>query len=227
MRIKSPFLILGLALSTIFSNCSKKDKIEQEVLKVTQEVLIANYPLIIDGVDLTGNNAVMRLQNTPFQNGGVYCNGIYDYSATPNSCIARTPPIKSFNLYSFSISMDFFVSERRNHPVWVIGRSCRWLGFYLVDDGTIKLLYNNANLLNLQTTYSLNEWHNAKISYNGTTVNIFLDNSLAGSIKFGNGYVSLYNEKCGPDDTEIGATNYSNGEVFKGYIRNLKVYNIQ
>ena len=123
--------------------------------------------------------------------------------------------------------MDFFVSERRNQPVWVIGTRCRWLGFYLREDGTIALLYNNANFLNLRTNYFFNKWQNAKISYDGTKVNIFLDNSLAGSINTGNGYVSLDYETCGPTDTEIGVTNYSNGEVFKGYIRNLKVYNIQ
>jgi hypothetical protein len=31
---------------------------------------------------------------------------------------------------------------------------------------------------------------------------------------------------CGLSDTEIGVTNYSNGIVFKGYVKNLKVYNL-
>lgn len=100
-------------------------------------------------------------------------------------------------------------------------------GFYLQADGTVALLYNNSNFLTTPKTYSLNEWHNAKISFDGTIVNIFLGNSLAGSLKFGNGYVELNSTTCGTSDTEIGTTNYSNGEVFKGYVRNLEVYSPQ
>ena len=219
MKFKPHLLVFGLALTTLFS-CTKKDP-------VVRELLIANYPLITDGIDLTGNNTAMNLQNTPFKNGGIYCNGIYVYSPDKNFCVAQTPPINSFPFQSFSISMDFFVSEKKTQPVWIIGASCRWLGFYLRDNGTIALLYNNSNFLTLQRTYSLNEWHNAKITYNGSIANVYLDNGLAGSLKFGNGYVTLDYMTCGPADTEICSTNYSDGEVFKGYIRNLKVYKLQ
>jgi hypothetical protein len=222
MKIKAHFLIvLAVAIVVLLSNCSKTDKLAQ------QELLIANYALINDSVDHTGLNAPMTLQNTPFQNGGIYCNGIYSYSPNPDFCIAQSPPINSFDFKSFSINMDFFVSEKRTQPVWVIGTSCRWLGFYLYADGTIAMLYNNSNVLTTPKTYSLNEWHNAKISFDGTTANIFLDSSLAGSLRFGDGYVPLNSGTCGTADTEIGVINCSNGEVFKGYVRNLKVYRLQ
>jgi hypothetical protein len=86
-------MILGVALIALFSNCSKEET-------APQELLIAHYPLISDGIDLTGNNAAMTLQNTPFQNGGIYCNGIYVYSAEPNFCVAQTPPIRFFSISS-------------------------------------------------------------------------------------------------------------------------------
>ena len=73
----------------------------------------------------------------------------------------------------------------------------------------------------------MNEWHNAKISYDGTTVNIFLDDILASSLKFGDGYVPLNYGSCGLTDTEISVTNYSNGAVFKGHAKELKVYRLQ
>jgi len=220
VKQKSCYIILGVTLIALFSNCSKNEP-------VPQELLIAHYPLIGDGIDLTGNNAAMTLQNTPFQSGGIYCNGIYVHSPDPNFCVAQSPRINSFKFESFAISMDFFVSEKRTQPVWIIGTGCRWLGFYLRDDGTVALLYNNWNFLKFQKTYSLNEWHNAKISFDGTIVNILLDNSLAGTLKFGNGYVPLDYTTCSPADTEIGVTNYSNGQVFKGHIKDLKVYNLQ
>ena len=219
MKIKSCFIVsLAASLIVLLSNCSKTGP---------EKLLIAHYPLISDGVDLTGLNASMTLENTPFQNGGIYCNGIYVHSSNTDYCVAQSPPINSFKFESFSISMDFFASEKITQPVWIIGTSCRWLGFYLRADGTVALLYNNWDFLTTPKTYSLNEWHNAKISFDGTTVKIFLDNSLAGSLKFGNGYVQLNYGTCGTADTEIGTTNYSNGEVFKGHVRNLEVYSPQ
>jgi len=216
-----PLRTLGLLPLIVVVSCSRSPD------PLPQELLIANYPLITDGADLTGLNGAMTLQNVPFQNGGIFCNGVYVYSQNSNYCLAESPPINSFHFESFSISMDFFVTEKIDQPVWIIGKSCRWLGFYLNSNGTVALLYNNWDFLATQKTYSLNEWHNAKISFDGTTANVFLDNSLAGSLKFGNGYVALNSKGCGESDTEIGVTNYSNGAVFKGYARNLKVYTLQ
>jgi hypothetical protein len=220
MKSSKPPLLLVL-LIVLLSNCTKTNN------PVTQSHLIANYPLISDSIDVTGINGAMTLKNTPFQNGGIYCNGIYSYSTDSNYIVAQSPSIDSLKFQSFSISMDFIVSEKRTQPVWIIGRDCRWLGFYLHDDGTIALLYNNWNFLATTKTYSLNEWHNAKISFDGTTAKIFLDNDLAASLKFGDGYVALNYGGCGTSDTEIGVTNYSNGDVLKGYVRNLLVYSPQ
>ncbi|HYK47816.1 MAG TPA: hypothetical protein VEV83_21715, partial [Parafilimonas sp.] len=214
MRTRSFRMILAAALIVLFSNCSKKDT-------PPQGVLIAYYQLLNDAADSTGLNGPMTLQNTPFENGGIYCNGIYSHSPDPNYCTAQTPAINSLKFQSFSISMDFLVTEKKRQPVWIIGTSCRWLGFYLEADGTVALLYNNWDFLATSKAYSLNEWHNAKISFDGTTANIFLDSSLAGSLKFGNGYVPLNYDVCGTSDTEIGVTNFSNGEVLEGYVRNL------
>ena len=179
----------------------------------SEQNLIAYYPLSINGNDELGNNSEMTLTNTSFQNGGIYCNGIY------NECVAITPPINNFDLNSFSISADFLVTEYFTQPVFVCGRICRWLGFYLKADGTVDLLYNNNNHLPSTINYSLNQWHNAQITYDGTTVKMFLDNILACSAN-----IQLDLAVCGDYDTEIGVTNYSSAAVLKGYIKNLKIY---
>ena len=215
---KMPFLIIAILM--LSSNCKKNDP-------VPRINLIAYYPLTTDGVDLTGFNGPMTLHNTTFQNGGIYCNGKYEYSPDKDYCIAKSPSINSLKFNSFSISMDFFVSENSGQPVWIIGSGCRWLGYYLNLDGTVSLYYNNSNFFTTQTNYSLNEWHKAKISFDGTIAKIFLDNNLAGSLKFGDGNVPLDYNVCGNFDNEIGVTNYSDAEVFKGYVRNLQVYSPQ
>jgi hypothetical protein len=215
-------LVPTLLLFAIFSNCSD----DEVVTPAPERNLIAKYPLANDGVDVTGNNGAMALTNTPFDKGGIYCNGKYLYSSDPDYCVAQSPPINSFNFKSFSISMDFYVAERMNQPVWIIGTSCRWLGFYLEADGTVSLLYNNANYVKSTKTYALNEWQKAQITYDGTTVEMFLGDNVACSMKFGNGYVPLEYASCGVD-TEIGVTNYSNGQVLKGFVRNLEVSSIE
>ena len=217
INLLSLFLLL-IALS----DCSKsKDTVTPVPPMAT--VIIASYPLLSDNVDVTGKNVGMKLQNAPFRNGGIYCNGKYEYGAD-SACIARTPSIVKFNNNSFAVTVDFQVSAFVDQPVFVIGSGCRWLGFYLQGGGSVALLYNNANYIQGAQPYSLNEWHNAKISYDGTTARMFLDDVYACSIKFGGGYVPLDNISCGPLDNEIGVTNYSNGQVFEGYIKNLKVY---
>ncbi len=217
-------LFLGIALTVLFANCSDSDDAEPKRKK--DGVLIAHYPLVSDGVDVTGVNDPMNLTNAPFKNEGVYCNGIYAYSSDPEFCVAETPPIASLDVESFSISLEFLVTKTINQPVWVIGTSCRWLGFYLDGNGTVSLLYNNASKIVSQEKYALNKWQKAQITFDGTTVEMSLDDKVACSLKFGSGYVPL--ETCPEyDDTIIGVTNYSNGEVLDGYIRNLEVYNFK
>jgi len=215
-------LFLGIALTVLFANCSDSDDVTPQK---KEGVLIAHYPLATNGVDVTGLNGPMNLANAPFKNDGVYCNGIYSYSPDPEFCIAETPPITSLDLASFSISLEFLVTKTVTQPVWVIGTSCRWLGFYLDGGGTVSLLYNNASKIASQKRYALNKWQKAQITFDGTTVEMSIDDDLAASLKFGAGYVPL--ENCGASDTGIGVTNYSNGEVLDGYIRNLEVYNFK
>ena len=220
MKTSKTFLVVLLTI-ILLSDCSRTND------AVPRKTLLADYSLLSDGKDRKGLNGAMTLTNAPFQNGGVYCNGIYDYSSGPNPCTALSPAIKWFNFKSFSIGADFLVSEKKTQPVWIIGTGCRWLGFYLNADGTIALLYNNINFLATQKTYSLNEWHNAQITYDGTTVKMFLDSVSAASIMVGDGNVKLDYATCGTSDTQIGVSNYSDGSVLNGYIKNLKVYSPQ
>jgi len=206
-----PFFIIA------FTSCEDSDE------PVVEGKLIAHYPLEIDGNDITTLNGPLTLTNAPFQSGSVYCNGVYTSFAgvNPDGCVVQTPAIPSIEFESFAISIDFNTAEKRNQPVWVIGTCARWLGFALLKDGTIYMSYNNSDTLHTTTTYSVNKWHNAKVVYGNNTASIYLDNVLAGSIN------TALDRACDDNDTVIGVTNYSNGGVFKGNIKNLKVYGPQ
>ena len=187
----------------------------------TQNSVIAHYPLLSDGIDISGNNDPMTLINAPFQNGGVYCNGIYDIG-NPAGCKVMTPQnLTGFSPNSFEISMDFMLTATSNQssnptPIFIGGDSYRWVGFCQYYEGgshKFSLLTNNSEYTNTQTILTINQWNNAKITYNGTTVQAFLNNHL------------IYSKNIAlvmGGDYNIGATNYSNGTIFKGYLKEFE-----
>ncbi|MCJ7813751.1 T9SS type A sorting domain-containing protein, partial [bacterium] len=176
--------------------------------------LIAHYPLRSHANDSTGNNTPMTLTNTPFQDGGIYCNGNY---FTSPSCGAVTPYINNFNFDSFAIKAKFKVSEypTGRRPVFVGGGSNRWLAYYLDHNGTITLKYNNNNFETSDVTYSLDTWHEATITYIDSVAKLYLDNVLAISYKFAMNH---------GNDNNVGITDFANGNIFKGIFSDLRIY---
>jgi hypothetical protein len=165
----------------------------------------------------------MTLINAPFQNGGVYCNGIYDIDNPATGCRVMTPsPLNGFNPTSFEISMDFMLTASSNQfsyptPIFIGGYGYRWVGYCQYYEGGIhkfSLMTNNGNYTNTQAIIQRNQWNNAKITYNGTTVRAFLNGQLICSknvvLVMGGSY-------------DISCTNYGNASVFKGYLKNLNV----
>ncbi len=195
-------------------NISKLINVTQESPVPVKMAALANYPLLDNGNDISGNYGPMTLTNTPFQNGGIYCNGVYLYSGLPDPCNAQTPLI-NLNINSLFIEVDFIVAEKLSQPVIICGKSQRWLGLLLNSNGTVALTYNNGNYVNSILTYSLNKWHSARLCYDGSAARLYLDGLLACSVTVSLNYAA--------SDTRIGITNFSSGKTFKGHLRNLKI----
>jgi pSer/pThr/pTyr-binding forkhead associated (FHA) protein len=180
-----------------------------------QAQLVAHYPLETDGKDSTNKQDDMTLENAPFNDDGVYCNGIYP-GGNANACVISTPNLNGFNYDSFSIGLQFNADEIKRMPVFVGGRSYRWLGFELQDDGSVSLLYNNSNRESCTVTYQANKWHSALITYDGSQAKLYLDNKLGCTVSF-----DLENG----NDRDVSVANYSNATIFKGTVRQLRIYN--
>lgn len=208
--MKKLILFFGILFS-IYTNAQTSKSI---IVPSINYDLIAYYPLSVNGIDTTGNNPEITLQNAPFVNGSVYSDGNYQNN------IINTPNITDLNLDTFKISVDFMVSERLRMPVFVCGTGGRWLGFYLNIDGTVSLLYNNSNYLPSNLNYQLNQWQNASIVNNGTTIKMYINNNFACEID-----ANLINPNFW--DLKMGTTNYANGNVYKGYLKNIKIYGPQ
>ncbi len=180
-----------------------------------QARLVAHYPLETDGKDITNKQDDMTLENAPFADGGVYCNGIYP-GGNANACVISTPNLSGFDYDSFSIALQFNADGLERMPVFVGGRSYRWLGFELQDDGSIKLLYNNSQRESCTVTYQQNKWHTALITYDGSEAKLYLDNVLGCTASF-----DLENG----NDRDVSVANFSNATIFKGTVRHLRIYN--
>ena len=210
MNKKTKFLVVGVFLCTL-TNPSP-----------AQQDLIARYPLNSTANDTTGHYGPMTLMNTPFQEGGIYCNGIYQYSGDPNWCEAVTPRIDGFNFKTFSIQARFKVRGyyTGSRPVFVCGRNSRWLSFWLWRDSTVAMMYPPYLTSHSTIRYSVNSWHEASITYDSASGigKFYLDTSLAGSIQF-----HLAQGDIGDTNVTITFNGYSN-TVFTGIMNDLKIY---
>lgn len=177
--------------------------------------MIANYPLDTDAQDSAQKNGPMTLVNAPFYDSGVFCNGIYELSGDSNYYSVTTPNLSALNLSSFSIAADFKTDVRSMMPVFVGSRTGRWMGFYLNSDGSTSLMYNGGQFETCSVQYSLNKWHEALITYDGTTGRLYLDGQLGCSVDF---YLYHNNTK------DIVTADFGSGLAFQGVLGNLRVY---
>jgi hypothetical protein len=181
--------------------------------------LLVYYPLIDDSIDVTGHENPITLVNAPFENGGVTCNGIYVYGIDPGGCNVQTPWLDSLDFEAFTIRCRFRVDEIFSPRNWVVvgGFSWRWMGCLLRPDTTVALSYNNTELAPSDAKYTLGEWHEVTLVYDGVTDlgELYLDGVLAASETFA--------IETG-DDRNVGITNGAFAEPFKGTFGGLKVY---
>ncbi|MBN2104644.1 immunoglobulin domain-containing protein [bacterium] len=177
-------------------------------------VLIAHYPLSVNNEDTTLQQLPMTLTNTPFEQGGITCNGIYVYDE--NGCQAITPRLINFTFNKLAISATFKVTdpdEAAGNPLFVGGENWRWLRVEFDSDSLIGFGYNNEH------HYTSNTWHTVTATYDSTThdAECYLDGVLADHINF---QIEHGNEK------KIGITDFSNGHTFKGYLKDLKIFSL-
>jgi hypothetical protein len=178
-------------------------------------VKIAHYPLAVDGADITKKQAVMSLDNTPFQSPGpgITLAGVY------NGDLAITPNLTSMNMNEFKLTADFSIAAlpATRIPIIVGGNSFRWLGALIEPSGNLTLLYNNTPTLATTVNCSVAAKHTVSIRYSAASqmASIYLDGALAGT----QAIAALTHG----DNKNIGTTNYGNGSAFKGTLYRLKV----
>lgn len=206
--MRSKLMILALVLFTLSLTTSA----------LAQDP-IAHYPLLSNAADATGLHSDMVLENCPFYGfgQGVYCNGVYgDFTC-------QTPVMADMSRQTLTFTAEFKIENYHANimPVIYLGRSWRTLGFMIDPEGYGGLATGNGSSTFLPSTtiVTLDEWHTARISWNGEMqiATCYLDGEL---IMIGER--EAISESV---DMRITTNNYANGDCFEGLFRNLKIYN--
>ena len=197
---------IALAISSLFN--------------LNAQTLLAEFPLTADGVDITGNNPDMTILKAPFQNGGIYSNGIYYGNDTTGSHI-QTQQIVDFNFDDLTVKVNFLIEEYPDFrkPIIMAGASWRWLSAWM-DEDKIALRVNNGSIKEISdVVVSLNEWHAVDISYNKVEEKAWLH--LDGEL-----IITLdVSEITHGENSRIVNSDGGIGYTYKGYWRNLEVHN--
>lgn len=181
---------------------------------------LCRYPLTNDANDALGHFGPMNIVNSPFTNGGVWCNGIYQSGGDPDGSSIGTPALTNLDFSGFLMAIEFMAVTNLTKPIFVGGDLWRWGGVYTRSDGTAGMLFNDAGPYPGVQPYTTGVWHEAVFVYTATnkTAEIYLDGRLAGR---GQGDL-IHN-----NDGDVHNTHYGNGQTFLGYLRNLRVWNLR
>ena len=198
--------------------------------------LIAHYPFTNDSSssnfykDITNNHSNVTDQSTYANSNvdykGIYSDGIYCVGDCNNGGPILTPSINIDRTKSFSFELDFKMDELKNMPILVAGTSYRWLGIEVNSSGNPGILYNNSTrTYDSNTQLVSNKWYRAKIEYDFGVIKLYIDNNLVKTAGSSSSSITFTAEAQGTTFDEVLTNyNYSNGQVYKGYWKNLKVF---
>lgn len=195
-----------------------------------QLITLAEYPLIEDLIDVTGNNSDVFLEGNPtlptLPSTGVSLCSNGTYIIDPGGQNIQTPIMPTFDIRNFQIEVDFNVNQlplstapRPRMPIIMGSKFARWLGIYIDSAGNIGFKYNNDvnNYVWSNTAISgAGVWNSSRIRYLNGQVDLYLNNQLLLSQNVGslNTFQNTFN---------FTVTDFSEGNPFNGCIRNLVI----
>ncbi len=210
---------------------------------VAQATVQANYPLLTDLADASGNYADGTLRGAPPPAppaNGVCTNGIYTSSPpgsgrmlAPGSQEFHTADLFNLNSNDFQIEVSFRVDGMpyrgpgfvHEGPILVVSPLWRWFGLALLNSagtstattGELGVSYNNSLKSWSATTVNTGQWYSAMVRYEAGTVELYLDGARIHQASIGTLNTG--------GTTEILTTDYAFGNAFNGCIRNLRIWN--
>jgi hypothetical protein len=178
--------------------------------------LLADYPLIGDGTDLTGRNKDAWTYQASFgKTDGVACGGAV--GANGNQVV--TPSLADVDFQEFSIAarLRFAALPAAGMPLLVGGTSIPWLSARLEKDGTVSLVVKGSGIARSSAVFAANAEHSVRILYSAASGRawLFMDGSPAASAA-----VPSLNASGSP---QLGITDNPSGDAFKGTLLEIRV----
>lgn len=190
------------------------------------QTLIAHYPMNKTSEDVTGNHEHLKKPNCTYSYDGLYTKGVYS-GGKDNGNFITTPSLHKLDFENFSISVKFKSDQTaKKMPIVILGRSCRMIGAYITEDGKFAIYGNNGNIFKKSAIpYATNKWYQVSITYNKSTktASLYINGKKAVStnISFESSCLTQWKYS----NLDISTCDYSNGKMFKGTWKNLKIYN--
>ncbi len=189
---------------------------------------IADYPLIENLSDSTGNHGDVFLEGNPVAPdspmiGTELCSN-NTYIIDANGQNIQTPVHTYFDLKNFQVEVDFkiiaFPSVQdlpARYPIIMGGKFARWLGIYVDSSGILGIKHNNFNYSWSNTSINqVDTWYTARLRFSNETADLYLDDQL------------IFTENVGPltpwnNDFNFSSTDFSEGNASNACIRNLVI----
>ena len=196
--------------------------------------LLAHFEFNGDGKDSTGNNPEFTLKNTEFIDNALYLNGVYEYSAIGSGYHATVPvPLMSYQTFSFAIRFKL-ASPRKgaSQPNLITGgTSYRWFGLRFSDasgDKLIAYLDNGDYAQRMEgTKIKTNTWTTivCTVDLPLRRIVLYQDGKIAGIMMLPKDFVlDVLSSDTGGTDKAWTFTNYSNSDIFYGWVDDLALY---
>lgn len=182
-------------------------------LKQRGLVLKADYPLISNGVDLTGNYGPMSYGNHVFEDSSILSKGC----RLNDTCLIETPPIDAMNDQAFAFRIEFKIKSYGG-AIMQAGKGYRYLGLATTGAGKFGMKTGSQKEEIFATSLNLNEWYSATAIHNtaDSVTEVYLNDKLITTKK------QYLDHPI--DDNVISNIDFSRGYAFSGHLRNFKVY---
>lgn len=214
------FYIMKLHISTFLSTFSIFTLFT--ISAFAQEELIAHYPFHENGLDSLKINEDAELDNVNFVDSSAYLDGNYYWDDNMGTHL-QVGPITNWDPEHFRLTLDVKIDslpENSSLPIIVLGSSWRWMFANVTKEGKIELAIDDSIMEISDSIINLENWTSIVFERDSTRgyTRLIYNNTDTLSAQI--------NDIKHHNDLRISASHGGSSRTFKGYWRNLKLFNI-
>ncbi len=175
--------------------------------------------------------AEFELKNVAFNTDTLYLNGQYEFDSSEIGyrAVCKTP---NFNYAAFTVALTFKAEEftERKTNIFVGGTSHRWFEMKRGESGDLIITFNNHNLSYEVTNASLaaGKWTTVAcgVDFSAHKILVYINRIKSAEFDLPKDFkLRVIGSTAEERDKNWSFTNYSNSNVFHGFVDELILYN--